>query len=472
MKYILKVSSLIVTLILCVYPSFTQSLFESSQSGTADNGASSALSVGGFIRSVSYIGRTPELEDPYFQSAYGEAGLLLNASLNQWARAKADIRFRAGNEFQEDFTQLNIREAYVDVSAGPAGIRAGKLITSWGKASLFNPTEKITPMDPTVRSPDEDDMKLGTWALQGRINLGQYMKFTATWKPIYKASKLLIDPVPMPGYVTFIDPAYPGLELNEGSYGLRYDLHTPLLDGSMYWFDGYHHWPGIAYASFALDSLTMQPEALEILEHPYRIRMFGMDLSIPVGSWILRAEGAWQKATSNHEEHEYLPFPELSYTAELERSGAYLTLLAGYFGKYILDFHSPVAEPTLEAREDQFYLMMQQGLELTGGAIDGMITEQIASFNRLYNYQLEEIYHSVFAVCKGKLWHDQLELIVPLIYNLTSEEWIIQPGISYSPADGIKISGGYSGFYGPENSLYNMVGPVMNAGYLSLKLTF
>ena len=55
---------------------------------------------------------------------------------------------------------------------------------------------------------------------------------------------------------------------------------------------------------------------------------------------------------------------------------------------------------------------------------------------------------------------------------LTTEEWIFRPDISSTPADGIKISVGYSGMYGPGNSLYDMVGPVLNAGYLSIKLTF
>lgn len=472
MKYILKVGWLIVVMTVYVFPAFTQNLFESSLSGNHENSVSSYLSMGGFIRSVAYIGTTPVEENPYLQSAYGEAGLLLNANVSRWARAKADIRFRAGSEYQETLSELNIREAYVDLTAGPAGLRAGKLITSWGKSTIFNPVEKITPLDPTVRSPDEDDMKLGAWALQGRINLGQFMKLTATWKPVYQSSVLLIDPVPMPGYVNFLDPGYPGPELNKGSYGIKYDIYIPLLDVALYWFEGYHHWPGIAFDSFVMDSMTFQPAALNIREEAYRIRMLGMDLSVPLGSWILRAEGAWQQTAEMHEEHEYLPFPELSYTAELERSGTYFTLLSGYYGKYILDYTTPETEPSLDIDQDQFFQLMQQGMVLNEGTINGLITGQIDAFNRLYNYQLEEYYHTVFLICKVNLWNDVLEFTLPAIYNITAEEWILRPGISYSPADGVKISGGFSGLYGRENSLYNMVGPVLNAGYLSLKLTF
>ena len=101
-----------------------------------------------------------------------------------------------------------------------------------------------------------------------------------------------------------------------------------------------------------------------------------------------------------------------------------------------------------------------------------MIKERVDAFNRLYNYQLEKIYHTAYMIWKWNLWHYQVEITLPVIYNFTSEEWILQPGVSFSPTDGIKISGGFSGLYGPENSLYKMVGPVLNAGYLSLKLIF
>ena len=70
------------------------------------------------------------------------------------------------------------------------------------------------------------------------------------------------------------------------------------------------------------------------------------------------------------------------------------------------------------------------------------------------------------------MWHDRFEITIPVIYNLTTDEWIAQPGISYKPVDGLRISAGYSGLFGPENSLHDLVGPVLNAGYLSVKLTF
>ena len=459
-------------LIFWIHGAASQGLFESSFSGAQDDMGIKNLTIGGFIRSALYLGNTPTEEIPYLQSAYGQAALLLKAKAGTMATARADIRFRFGSEWQKGLSELEIREAYVDLQTGPAGFRFGKLISPWGKGIIFNPTDKITPLDPTVRSPDPDDRYLGIWALQGRINLGSSLKLTATWNPLYQPGKLLIEPVPMPSYVSFLEPDYPGTELGEGSYGVHLDLHTSALDASAYAFEGYHHWPGIAYDAFIMDTLTMEPVALDLFEKAYRIRMTGADFSIPLGSWIFRIEGAWFTPTDEREQQEYLPFPELSYTAEIERGGSWLTVIAGYYGKYILDYTSPVAEPTLSPGQEQFSPLIHAGIPITGDVVDEAVKGQIGAFNRLYNYQLEELYHSAFLVLKGNFLHDQLELELPLIYHITTEEWIIQPALSWMAADGIKLKAGYHGFFGPSGSLFNMVGPTLNAGYIAMTLSF
>ncbi len=461
-----------VLLILWVTTAAGQGLFESSLSESLSTPGEEFLSIGGFIRSAVYIGNTPDTEEAYLQSAYGQASLLLKAKAGSQASAVADIRFRYGTEWQQPVSEIELREVYVDLQTGPVGFRLGKLISPWGKGTLFNPTNKFTPMDPTTRSPDVDDMYLGIWALQGRINLGSYMKLTGTWNPLYQPGKLLIDPIPMPDYVSFLEPDFPGVKLDDGSYGLRLDLRAPLMDAALYWFDGYHSWPGIAFDSFIMDSLTFEPVALNIREKAYRIRMAGADLSIPVGSWIFTAEGAWFQSTDTHEGVEYLPFPELSYTAEIEKSASWLTTIVGYHGKYIMDFAPAVAEPALSEEQEQFLPLMQGGMIITSEIIDAMVREQIEAFNRLYNYQLEEYYHSVFLLLKGNFLHDLLELSLPAIYNITTEEWIFQPSISWMPADGMRVKAGFNGLWGGEDSLYDMVGPVLNAGFISMTLKF
>ena len=449
-----------------------QGLFESSLSEGSEIVGQEYLSIGGFIRSAVYIGNTPDKEEPYLQSAYAQASLQLKAKAGSKVSAFADIRFRYGTEWQETVSEVQIREAYVDLQTGPVGFRLGKLIAPWGKGTLFNPVNKLTPMDPTTRSPEIDDMNLGIWSFQTSINMGSYLKLTGTWNPLYQPGILLIDPIPMPEYVYFLDPDYPDVTLNEGSYGIQLDLHAPAMDAALYWFDGYHNWPGIAFDSFIMDSLSMEPVALNIYEKAYRIMMAGLDFSVPVGSWIFTAEGAWFQARAYHEGVEYLPFPELSYTAEIEKSGSWLTVIAGYYGKYIMDFVPAQAAPELVAEQEQFLPLVEAGINLTSDLVDAAVREQVAAFNRLYNYQLEEFYHSTFLVLKGNFFHNILELSVPLIYNISTDEWIAQPSISWMPADGLRVKAGFNGLWGSENSLYDLLGPVLNSGFISMTLTF
>ena len=449
-----------------------QGLFESSLNNTPEETGNDLLTLGGFVRSAAYLGKTPVMEDPYLQSAYGQAGLLLKINSGTRASAVADIRFRYGTEWQKPVSEIMLREAYVSLQTGPVGFKLGKLIAPWGKATMYNPVNKLTPMDPTVRSPEEDDMNLGIWALQSSITLGSYLKLTGTWNPLYQPGKLLVDPVPMPGYVYFLEPDFPGVTLNQSSYGIQMDLRAPALDAALYGFEGYHGWPGIAFDSFLLDSVTMEPQALNIYEKAYRIRMAGADLALPAGSWILRAEGAWFEALDDHDGIEYLPFPELSYTAELERSGSWWTAIAGYYGKYILDYTPAQAEPGLSAEMDQILPLLQGGADPGPGIVDAALREQLAAFNRLYNYQLEQVYHSAFLVLKGDFLHSTLELSVPVSYTITTEEWMAQPALSWIPVDGLRLKAGYQGLWGGSNTLYDLVGPVLNAGFLSLTFKF
>jgi len=326
-------------------------------------------------------------------------------------------------------------------------------------------------MDPLYRSPEQDDMKLGNWTMKGSLRLGLNMKLSGFWLPVYMPSRLMIKPVPVPDYITFTIPDFPNTELKNGSYGLKYDLFLKRFDASLSWFDGYNHWPGISYQSAVFDTETYQPVEIVLFEKAYRTQALGLDFAVPAGAWIFRFEGAWQNTTSYHEK-EYIPYPELAYTAEIERSGSNLTFLAGYYGKYISDFIPPVRTPELSFDSNMLVALMQSGLVITPDIVDDEIRNRIKAFNMLYNYQMEEFYHSAFVVLKSNFFYDKLELSIPVIYNFTSEEWTIRPGITYKPYDGIHLQAGYEAYYGPEGSLYDLIGPVLNSGYISVKVIF
>ena len=449
-----------------------QSLFESSQSGNHENIVSTSLNLGGFIRSVSYVSQSPDDQNYYLQSLYAQAGIMMDVSAGSAASGFAELRFRYGSEFRKEVAALELREAYISLTAGPASFRLGKMIHRWGKGSVFNPGHSLSPLDPTTRSPEENDMYLGVWGLEAALSLGSFSRMTVHWNPLYEASILLIEPIPLPSYLDFTEPEFPGVDLKNGSYALKYDLFTRFSDLSLSWFDGYNHWPGLVYQSMQVNYSTLEPESLILYQKAYRIRKAALDFSVPAGTFILRAEGAWQQSRLDRENREYIPFPELAYTAELEWSGSHLNLIAGYYGKHILDHYPASAEASLSADPEQFLDLLEQGSIPTAEEVDQMIRDRIAAFNRLYNYQIKENYHSVFLAGRLSVFHEQVEIDFPLIWNGSTKEWMFRPGINYRPADGIRIMAGYEGFFGPEDSLYDLVGPTLNSVFLSCKITF
>ncbi len=70
---------------------------------------------------------------------------------------------------------------------------------------------------------------------------------------------------------------------------------------------------------------------------PYRIHNIGFDFSTTVSDYGLRGETAFLIPYEDHEKI-YIPSPELSYVAGIDRTIGDFSLILQYSGKYISDF--------------------------------------------------------------------------------------------------------------------------------------
>lgn len=457
---------------LFVLPISGQGLFESTLENE-DEVSTGNGSLGGFVRSAMYIGKTSNEEVPYLQSIYGQLALTSDINLGRYGAAFADIRFRYGNEFNSGVSELELREAYVDLFAGPLNLRTGKQIVGWGSSSFVNPSDQFSPLNPTVRSPDSDDMKIGVWTMNAKLSFGASSSLQILWMPLYQPSVLLTEPFSFPDYVAFSDPEWPTTELENSSYGFLYDLRSSALDGSLSYYNGYRNNPKFSLESATFNPLTMAPEMISMYPEPFRIHSAGLNLSIPFGSYIFRTEVAWMSPVDEAEENIYLPMSEVSYVGEIEQTGNNSTFIAGYFGKYILSFEAPTAEAAgLTGSFPDPTTLLPPGVPVTPELIDGIVASQIDAFNRLYDYQMEEFYHSVYASVTINMLNDALKVEIPGMYNLTSKELMLMPAVEYSVTDGFLIKAGYTFMKGEDNTLYKLVGPVLNAGFVSFKVLF
>ena len=103
---------------------------------------------------------------------YGELALQLRTAKTAYGDGFADARIRYGLQGNAPGTFVDLREAYVNAYLGPFDLRLGKQIIVWGRADALNPTNNLTPVDFRIRSPLEDDIRLGNVGARAFLRLG------------------------------------------------------------------------------------------------------------------------------------------------------------------------------------------------------------------------------------------------------------------------------------------------------------
>lgn len=226
----------------------------------------------GFVRGGFYGSIDDDEDKAYIPSAFSDLGLKIESGDGQMFKAFADLRFRYGTEFREPVSRIDIREAYVGLYGKKWDVTAGQKIIKWGRADFTNPTSKFSAQNLVSRSPDKEDMDMGNLLVNARWYPIPLITLEGVAMPYYRSSILMIDPLPLPSYVT-INPINSLVTGNNMySYGLKADMHLRGADLSISWFDGYDPMPGTALTKFSLDlsdpipvpytELTMKPSLM------------------------------------------------------------------------------------------------------------------------------------------------------------------------------------------------------------------
>ncbi len=137
---------------------------EGSSSGSSDSSSPATYELSGYVRGDAFMGKIPEYRQGYLQAAYGELSLQLRAGKSEYGDAFAETRLRYGMQGNQPGYEAELREGYVNTYLGPIDIRLGQQIIVWGKADGFNPTNNLTPTNLSIRSPHDDDRRVGNFA--------------------------------------------------------------------------------------------------------------------------------------------------------------------------------------------------------------------------------------------------------------------------------------------------------------------
>jgi hypothetical protein len=177
---------------------------------------------------------------------YGELSLQLRTAKTTFGDGFADARIRYGQQGNVTGTFVDLREAYVNAYLGPFDLRLGKQIIVWGRADALNPTNNLTPVDFRIRSPLEDDIRLGNVGARAflRFPMG---RLEGVWMPNYLPTEL--PPVGLPPLVAFGAPRFPSPEIRNGLIAGRAHLELAAFDMSVSYLNGYAQLPGLTLSN-------------------------------------------------------------------------------------------------------------------------------------------------------------------------------------------------------------------------------
>lgn len=440
-----------------------QNLFESAgQNSDKSQSSGNRVELGGYTRGVLYLGENDNKAQ--VSSGYGEADLKLKIIPDESLSIFSEFRFRGGYEYGSAMVQPELREFYADISFGKLDLRIGHQIVAWGRADGMNPTDNLTPKNYFVRSPVPDDIRLANYLFKGKYRLSENIRLEGIWVPFYRYSIYRFDLFDMPDFVTIKNPGNLEWENSGGNIGLKTEFLFPGIDGSVSWFSGFDPQPGIDIVNLRMDLSGL---FLDLGTEAFRHNTIGADFATSAGGFSMRGEAGLRIPAKKSLDEIFTPETDLRYVFGIDRSFGNFNLMIQYIGQWVTNF-TDMPELMLFDDSGEFPIPDSSMYYL----IPEILNEQVNGFNRLIYGQTHKVSHSFSIRPSLALFHSTLNAEAYCLYNLSTEELMIMPKLSYSLTDNIKIILGGQYFSGPENTLNDMVGPVFNGGFLELKWSF
>jgi hypothetical protein len=270
----------------------------------------------------------------------------------------------------------------------------------------------------------------------------------------------------MPDYIHFTSGDYPTGQLKDGSIAGKINVETHGLDGSISYFNGYDPLPGISPGPLVIDS--MGTASLSLTPAAFRQQTWGFDFATIAGRLGLRGELALRITEDDYKEKTHIPHPDLQYVIGVDRTIGKFSCILQYMGRYTFDFEPLPEMDGIPADNGS----MDQLPPIPPARLEEYFQYQFEKFNRAIFYQQVEWNHTVSVRPALSLLYETLQLEIFGLYYINTREYSILPRITYSMADGLKIVAGVQYYKGPEDTNFDLIGPILNGGFLQLKYMF
>lgn len=196
------------------------------------------------------------------------------------------------NSILKERSGLQIREAYTWWGNEHWDIRAGRQIITWGVADGLRVTDIISPMDYTeFLAQDYDDIRIPVGGLRLRYMRDRW-NIEAVAVPVASFFELPIEPdnpwsVVPTGLQLPVQASMgttPAAKFENMEYGARLSMFLSGVDFSLCALRTWNKMP--------IFTSEVQAGTILMTGHYRRMTMVGADVSLPVGQFVLRGEGA------------------------------------------------------------------------------------------------------------------------------------------------------------------------------------
>lgn len=409
--------------------------------------------LNGFARGSAFGGS----ETFDIANAFGEFGIKASFS-GENTGFVADLRVRDGIFFGEHQTIINLKEAYAEYNGKYFAISLGNRIINYGKATSFNPTDNICPKDYFYISSDIEDMKMSNFMLKTNLKPISQINVELILLPFFKPSVYRYDLFDMGENASFDDMVMPKINYDNMSYSARVNTALSGIDFSLMFFHGYD-----PYYAFNIKNIEMIP-AIQIIYQPafYKKTATGIDFSIPVKSWLISGEMAYNH-TKNYKDNIFTPNPNIHYVIGLEKDIAGVKVIAEYIGRYVFDFErlkSP-SIPTDFTDTAQLINYMNETVFYESEKYTRRVFEQYYQMNHALMLSLH----------RSWLW-ETLSTDLSFLYSFSTEEKLIRGNITWKASDELSISCGGQLLDGPTSTIFKVSGKVLSGVWIGMKYSF
>jgi hypothetical protein len=432
-------------------PSFSnsQSLFERKIGITENNKL--GLEISGYTR-ASAFGLSQQYD---YSSVFAEFCLVAKLAYKN-TFLFTDLRFRSGVDFDERYSLIQIKEVFAGYESNKLDLYLGNQIISWGRTDGFNPTNNITPNDYFFLSADNYDQKLANFMLRTKIHINSKIDIELIGIPIYAPSIYRFGLFDFGYYVDFSPIILPENTFNNSTIATRLNFEYSQIGFSLSYFRGWDPFYGFNIQSIDLDNLQITNSPT-----PYFKSSFGGDMSLLLGSWIIRTEFAYNK-TNNYIENMQTPNPNINYVFGLEHKFFGIQTILQFIGFHTLHFKNlqvPIIYDPSNAIEQIQYA-------------EDMILYESEIFNRKIFHQQKRNNYALSLMLNKGFAYNTLNIELNGYYNLTSEEIMINTKLVWKINDALEASLGGNYFTGPEKSVFHYSGPILSGIFIQLKASF